>query len=47
MPDKVVPDKDSFGPEYALAFMIADFETKLPSQWENDYTNNKTLSRKH
>ena len=33
----VTPDKARFGPEYALAYTIPDFETKLLVRWEKDH----------
>jgi hypothetical protein len=37
MPCKVTPNNEWFGPKYALAYTIPDFETKLLVQWEKDH----------
>ena len=43
---EVTPDKSLFGPEYALAYTIPDFEKKLLIRWEKDHKDDPEYMNK-
>jgi hypothetical protein len=42
----VTPDKGLFGPEYALAYTIPDFEKKLLVRWDKDHKEDPNYMNK-
>jgi hypothetical protein len=43
---KITPNKGLFGPEYALAYTIPNFEKKLLIRWDKDHKDNPAYMNK-